>query len=190
MKGTRTYSCWKGLRRRCNYPRDRAWHRYGGRGIRVCDEWNASFVAFFNDMGECPPGCSIDRIDNDGNYEPGNCRWATPLQQARNKSTTVKVVFDGSERPLAEVAELVGMSYDLLHQRVFDGQPVDKAIRIPWSPVIAEQDANPVGQWFPMQASFARFVGVDVSNLNKRIGGAVVVRGWRVYRCPEAKRAA
>jgi hypothetical protein len=86
---TTTYRIWSQMRQRCNCPQDRSYPAYGGRGIRVCDEWNASFEAFLRDMGERPSRMhSIDRINNDGHYEPANCRWATAKEQRANQRPT------------------------------------------------------------------------------------------------------
>jgi hypothetical protein len=88
---TRTYRTWCGMIRRCEVPHDRNWRRYGGRGITICPEWRESFDRFVQDMGERPPGRTIDRIDNDRGYEPSNCRWATPTEQQRNRSCSKHV---------------------------------------------------------------------------------------------------
>jgi hypothetical protein len=84
------YQSWYAMIVRCRYPRGKDWHRYGGRGISVCDAWRKSFWQFLSDVGPRPtPSHSIDRYpDNDGNYEPGNCRWATRKQQMENRSNS------------------------------------------------------------------------------------------------------
>lgn len=83
-KKTPTYISWRAMVQRCTDPRTIGWKNYGGRGIKVCDRWR-SFENFLKDMGNRPQGTWIDRINNEGNYEPGNCRWVTPKSQAQNR---------------------------------------------------------------------------------------------------------
>lgn len=83
--GTPTYATWSSMHSRCTDPRNASYKRYGERGITVCERWN-DFEAFLEDMGERPAGMTLDRINGDGNYEPGNCRWATKAKQESNKS--------------------------------------------------------------------------------------------------------
>ena len=102
----RAAAIWHGMVRRCHNETDPSYARYGGRGIVVCERWRADVFAFLEDMGSPPsPEHTLDRINNDGNYEPGNCRWATAAEQARNKSSTLMVKWAGKKIPALEWAE-------------------------------------------------------------------------------------
>lgn len=126
------YSIWMNLRARCNNPKSNRFYRYGARGIRVCDRWTADFLNFLEDMGRCPsPDHSIDRIDNDGDYEPGNCRWATRKEQCRNRRSSRFIEFHGEVKTSAEWAEEMGMSRTALHARLSAGWSVDRALTEP-----------------------------------------------------------
>lgn len=104
-KTTHEYNTWRAMISRCTHPTSRSYSRHGGRGIKVCERWMDSFENFLADMGNRPDGTSIDRINNDGNYEPGNCRWATRYQQMRNTSTNRWISFNGRTETVATWAE-------------------------------------------------------------------------------------
>lgn len=106
MLNTRTYYSWQSMRKRCYYPKHEQYPNYGGRGIRVCERWLSprdGFAAFVADMGLRPPGMTLDRRDPNGDYEPGNCRWATSFEQAHNKRAWAGK-HSGSESYEAEMA--------------------------------------------------------------------------------------
>lgn len=126
------FNTWVQMKQRCNNPRNRAYGNYGGRGIRVCERWQHSFDAFLEDMGPRPSSKhSIDRIDNDGNYEPGNCRWATRTEQTRNRRGTVTLTFCGESRSMAEWSQVVGIPYSALQFRISHGWTAERALTIP-----------------------------------------------------------
>jgi len=120
------YRTWLGILKRCSDASDR---NYGGRGIKVCDRWRGSFGLFFKDMGPRPSDeHSIDRINNDGDYEPGNCRWATRKEQARNTSVNVMVTHNGETLCVSEWAERFGIHASLLNSRLQSGWSFEDAV--------------------------------------------------------------
>lgn len=129
MSDTTEYTIWKHLRTRCSDPIDPAYKYYGARGISVCPEWEASFAAFFADMGPRPSvAYSIDRIDNDGPYAPDNCRWATQEEQSSNRRDNRKLTWQGETLMWAEWAKRLGLDRSTIHYRVNQGWPVERVL--------------------------------------------------------------
>lgn len=112
------YRVWSHMRRRCGDPGHKNYALYGGRGIKVCARWEADFAAFLSDMGPRPRGTSLDRIDTNRGYEPGNCRWATQKEQTRNKRTNRLVTFRGETKCIGEWAEIFSKPYMWLWYRL------------------------------------------------------------------------
>lgn len=105
---TKAYESWSGMMSRCYKPHDNRYGAYGARGIRVCERWH-DFSNFYADMGDRPAGRSIDRIDVNGHYEPGNCRWATAKEQAHNTRTNRRIEMDGQIKTVTQWAEELGV---------------------------------------------------------------------------------
>ena len=116
-KRTKTYRAWVNMRSRCENPKVRCFQDYGGRGIKYCERWR-DFSNFLSDMGKCSPKKTLERRDNNGNYEPGNCYWATPFEQANNKRSNRLVNFRGKQMSVAQLAVVAGLSYSVVQQRI------------------------------------------------------------------------
>lgn len=131
MSHTPAYRSWHSMQQRCTDPRKHNYHRYGGRGISVCQRWMDSFEAFLEDMGEKPAGLTIERIDNDKGYSKSNCRWATAKEQARNRQNSVFVTYQGETLCLGEWAERTGIALSTLHKRFRLGWSAERAFTTP-----------------------------------------------------------
>jgi len=126
------YVSWLKMRRRCSStarPEHAAYYR--DRGITVCERWFNSFEAFFEDMGDRPPRHSLERIENDAGYEPGNCKWVLPLEQVLNRRVTVWVEFRGERIKLAELAARAGILRRVFAARLKRGWPIERAVGEP-----------------------------------------------------------
>lgn len=122
------YQAWINMRRRCYSPKDARYEIYGARGVTVCDRWNSDFSAFLEDMGPRPsPEHSLDRVDTDGNYDPSNCRWATPTEQSRNRRNVHTAVVDGVPMSVLEAIQKTGLSRVTIYRRIRSGTPLTSA---------------------------------------------------------------
>lgn len=127
-KDSPEYKSWSNAKSRCNNPLDIGYENYGARGIRMCDEWSRDFEAFLLDMGPRPPSMSLDRIDNNGNYEPINCRWATRRSQNNNRRNNRFLEAEGVSMTLAEASRKSGLAPALVSNRLRRGWPIDRAL--------------------------------------------------------------
>lgn len=133
MAFTPVYASWNGMRDRCLNPNNQDYHHYGGRGIAVCERWKDSFENFYADMGDKPSiKHSLDRINNDGNYEPSNCRWATQQEQVRNRRPSIKplvtLTVAGVTKTKVDWAEGLGISVSALNGRLRKGWSLQNAV--------------------------------------------------------------
>ncbi len=136
--GTRLYKTWHGMITRCHTLNDQAYHHYGGRGIKVCDLWRESFEEFEWHVAQLPyfneEGRSLDRINNNGDYEPGNVQWATAAEQKRNTRRTVMLTYNGKTQCLVDWARELGTVKGTLQRRLKAGWSVEDTLGTPISP--------------------------------------------------------
>lgn len=141
---TPEYTSWLSMKARCYKITADSYPNYGGRGIKVCDRWLNSFEAFLEDMGSKPtPQHQIERIDNDRDYEPNNCKWATPKEQGRNKRNNHHLTFGGETMPMSAWAERVGLPYNTLKLRLRNGYSIEKALTMPYQAHKAKRNKPP-----------------------------------------------
>lgn len=162
---TPTYGVWFNMIRRCEQSNHKSFHQYGGRGVKVCEEWK-SFAGFLSDMGERPDGYTIDRIDTNGNYEPGNCRWATQKTQQNNRRNNRLLTANGLTMTMQAWAEVNGLTADAISKRIDSGWSVDRAVT---QPMKSDRRRLPELE----KAGMARPVVV--------LGQPLIVGGYRVW---------
>lgn len=128
MAESKEFNAWMHAKSRCSNPNNIGFKHYGGRGIAVCEKWAKDFSAFFADMGPCPPGMSIERVDVNGNYEPGNCKWATQAEQTLNTRRTRWIECNGQRKPLAVWAREIGATQQNLRSRLKNGYSLKEIV--------------------------------------------------------------
>ena len=173
------YGIWRGIIDRCCNPNAAAYRLYGARGIRVCDEWLQSYDAFERDMGERPSlDHTIDRIDNDGDYEIENCRWATWLEQGRNRSETVVLEHHGRTMSLGDWSDFLGIPSAVLRRRYVAGWSPRSIIETPYAPPGTAPDASrPTERQAEILAWIIKFLDANgFPPTLRQIGAAFAIR--------------
>jgi hypothetical protein len=126
---SQVYNAWLSIKARCYNPSRARYEHYGGRGITVCDRWLESFENFLEDMGECPsPDHSIDRIDVNGNYCPENCKWATKEEQANNKTSTIRLLYNNEVYSMTQLCRHLNLPYNSVHWKYYRGDNIEDII--------------------------------------------------------------
>jgi len=177
-KKTPEYQVWTSAKGRCSRKNGKYWNRYGGRGIAMCDKWRRSFGAFLADMGRRPsPQHSLDRINNDGNYEPGNCRWATRREQMQNRSDNSRVTIGGETLVVTEWTRRLGIYEHLaaVYRRIHHGWDPVKALKTPFQ--ISRPRTQFVHDGIVGLPAIAEAKGMSMCTLRVRLR-----RGWSLDR--------
>jgi phosphopantetheinyl transferase (holo-ACP synthase) len=134
------YKTWLGMIQRCTNEKHTSYKDYGGRGITICDRWLNSFTEFLNDMGPRPDGHSIERIDNNGNYEPQNCKWASQKEQATNRRDIVHLTINNETLTIEQWAERSGISADIIYTRIKNNWSPERAISEPAKKILSKEE--------------------------------------------------
>lgn len=183
MSHTPEYTAWKSMIQRCENPKQESYPNYGGRGIKVCPPWH-NFVSFYQDIGPMPTDKPYpERLNNDGDYEPGNCVWADKLTEARNTRGNHVLEYDGSSKPVSQWAEERGIKYFTVHSRLNAGWSVPEALGFVERPEVKRSNETVVIQWQGREWSLYQIsqeVGIAYDVLYMRYK-----RGWPVERLIE-----
>ena len=126
---SKTYIIWDNIKQRCNNSNDRGYKNYGGRGIKMCEAWQ-NFENFLKDMGSKPEGMSIDRIDNNGDYCPENCKWSTTKEQIRNRRNTLLITINNITKALGEWCEIYQKPYNRTWVRLYNNWTPEEALEL------------------------------------------------------------
>ena len=185
MYNTRIYRIWASMKQRCNNINSCGYERYGGRGISICEEWNdkEGFINFYNWSMEngYSEELTIDRINNDGNYEPDNCRWVDYYTQLNNFSRNVKITFNGETHSLSEWGRIKpnGLNYNTLRSRLREGWDIEKAFTEPKHTKVKDAEGNLItinGETHNVK-HWCNLTGIDKCTFYRRIQ-----RGWSIER--------
>lgn len=122
------YNTWVNMKQRCSNQNRPDYARYGGRGIKVCKRWDNSFLAFYADLGPCPQGMTLERINNSGGYILHNCHWATAKEQANNRRNNIFFTKRGSTKTLKQWCEILELNYKTVWMRIKRGSSIEKAL--------------------------------------------------------------
>lgn len=133
MSNSCEFKCWTNMKKRCLNKNSKAYKHYGGRGITICKTWRDSFEAFYRDMGHKPKGYTLERVDNNGNYEPGNCKWANRKQQAKNRRVARLLTHNNRTENIADWSRITGLSTSAIDYRLKTGMTVSEALTTPKS---------------------------------------------------------
>jgi len=173
-KITRTYTIWTRMKSRCNNKNNKlVYHRYGGRGIKVCERWENSFENFLKDMGDAPDEMTIERIDNDRGYSPDNCKWATRQEQANNTSSNKYYDYNGESLTIAQISRIVGINRITITTRLRRGISFSDAVANKTKTKrLFTHDGMTMGirEW-------AEYLGIKRRALDSRLN-----RGWSVEK--------